>query len=187
MPNKLIRFLILFIILMVTGFSIGYLKTFISLRENHAGNNYAENIENHDVSNLEEIKLKPGAKMIYITYYSGCGHENREEKTAEERFAGFTKKQLEKEVEGWEIESFTPDEVVLKKQIDGICGDHYYIGLNDGYVTLFRGLPGVQSEVVEKTDILADTLREEDRTMLERGIIINSREEFLEIREGLTN
>lgn len=187
MPKKLFSFLILFIILMAAGFITGYLKTFISLRENHTGINQTENIDNHDVSNIQEIKLKPGAKMIYVTFYSGCGHETREEKTAEDRFTGFTKKQLEKELEDWEIESFTPDEVILKKQVDGICGDHYYIGLSDGYVTLFRGLPGERSEVVEKTEILADTLREEDRAMLEKGIIINSREEFLKIREGLTN
>jgi hypothetical protein len=187
MPKKLFRYLILFIMLMVVGFGFGYFKTFISLREHHIDINRSENIDNRDVSNIQEIKLKPGAKMIYITFYSGCGHETRQERPLDDRFSGFTKQQLEKEMGEWKVESFTPDEVILKKQVNGICDEHYYIGLNDGYVTLFRGLPGAQSEVVEKTDILAEILREEDRAMLEKGIVINSREEFLKIREGLTN
>jgi len=187
MPKKLFRYLILFILLMVVGFSFGYFKTFISLRENHADRDRTENIDNHDVSNIKEVKLKPGAKMIYVTFYSGCGHEIRQEEPMDDRFSGFRRQQLEKEIKDWKIESFTPDEVILKKQVDGLCDEHYYIGLNDGYVTLFRGLPGAQSEILEKTDILADTLREEDRAMLEKGIIIKSREEFLKIREGLTN
>jgi len=187
MPKKLFRYLILFIMLMVVGFGFGYFKTFVSLRENHTDQNQTENIDNHDVSNIQEVKLKPGAKMIYVTFYSGCGHEVRQEEPLDDRFSGFTRQQLEKEINDWEIESFAPDEVVLKKQVDGVCDDHYYIGLNGGYVTLFRGIPGVRSEIMEKTDILADTLREEDRVMLEKGIIIKSREEFLQIREGLTN
>lgn len=187
MPKKFFRYLIFFILFVTVSFGFGYFKTFLSLREHHININRAENIDNHNVSNIQEIKLNPGAKIIYVTLYSGCGHETRQEKTLDSRFAGFTKQQLEKEMGEWNIESFTPDEVILKKQVSGICDEHYYIGLNDGYVTLFRGLPGIQSEVVERTDILVETLREEDRAMLEKGIIINSREEFLNIREGLTN
>lgn len=187
MPKKLFRYLILVIMLMVVGFGFGYFKTFVSLRENHRERNQIENIDNHDVTNIQEVRLKPEAKMIYVTFYTGCGHEVRHEEPLDARFSGFTRQQLEKEINDWKIESFAPDEVVLRKQVDGVCDDHYYIGLDSGYVTLFRGIPGVRSDIMEKTDILADTLREEDRVMLENGLIIKSREEFLQIREGLTN
>lgn len=187
MPNKFYRILALFMMIIVGGFCIGYLKTFMSLRNDNSGLNIPGKVENHNVSSIEEMKLNPDAKIIYITYYTGCGHEIREEKTAGDRFAGVTKSQLKKDLGDWEIESFTPDEVILKKRVEGICDNHYYIGLRNGYVTLFRGIPGVRSEVVEKTEILAETLKEEDRTMLEKGIVINSIKEFQEIREGLTN
>ena len=50
----------------------------------------------------------------------------------------------------------------------------------------FQGIPGVKSILIEQTDIIADTLREDDRLILEKGLTINSEEEFLNIREGLT-
>ena len=45
----------------------------------------------------------------------------------------------------------------------------------------------MKSSLVERTDIIADTLREDDRLILEKGLTINSEQEFLKIREGLTN
>lgn len=52
-------------------------------------------------------------------------------------------------------------------------------------MALFQGIPGIKAILVEKTDIIADTLREDDRLILEKGLTIKDQEEFLKIREGL--
>ncbi|WP_422444059.1 BofC C-terminal domain-containing protein [Thermoanaerobacterium sp. DL9XJH110] len=186
MPKKLFRYIIFILVFAVLSFGYGYFKTFVSLREPSPDINQNRG-EEEEANFTPETKLKTGAKFVFVIFYSKCGHEIKSEETAPEKYEGFTRAQLEQEMAGWEIRSFTSEEVILRKQVDDICNEHYYIGLKDGYVALFQGIPGVASKVIEKTDILADTLREEDRNLLEKGLIITGREEFLKIREGLTN
>jgi len=142
------------------------------------------NIE-HNVTQIPEMKLEAGAKLIYTTYYIKCNDEIVQEKTIDEKLIGYTKSELEQLEKDWEIVSFTPDEVSLIREINDICDNHYYIGIQDGYVAFFQGIPGIKSILVEQTDIIADTLREDDRLILEKGLTVNDEQEFLKIREGL--
>ena len=140
-----------------------------------------------NVIQTPQIKLNSKAKLKYITFYMGCGDEIIEEKNIDEKYVGITKSDFQKVESDWIIESFTSEEAVLRREINGICSNHYYIGINNGYVALFQGIPGMQSSLMEQTDILADILREDDRQILEKGLILNDKQEFLKIREGLTN
>lgn len=90
MPKKIFRYLALIIILMVLGFGFGYLKTFISFSKHH---NTPDSSSEHDVSSIQEMKLNKGANLIFVTNYTGCGHEVRQEKPLENKFIGFTKAQ----------------------------------------------------------------------------------------------
>ncbi|NLC62730.1 MAG: hypothetical protein GX759_01415, partial [Thermoanaerobacterales bacterium] len=126
--------------------------------------------------------------FVYKLYYIKCGHKIEEEKPSQKSYWGLTKDQLENELDDeWFIESFSPEEVVLIKTLDKFCDNHYYVGIQDGYVTLFQGIPGNESLVLQKTDIMADILRYEDRVTLEKGVIIEDKREFLQIKEGLAN
>jgi hypothetical protein len=185
MPRNIFRYIIIIIFIITISFSYGYLKTFLSVK-NPRGNVNLDYLE-QNVSKMPEIKLNAGAKLIYLTYYVGCGDEITEVKYLDDKYIGYTKSGLEEHERDWEIESFTPDEVKLKREVHGICNNHYYIGIQNGYVALFQGIPGMKSSLVERTDIIADTLREDDRLILEKGLTINSEQEFLKIREGLTN
>ena len=185
MPRIILRYIIILIFVITISFSYGYLKTLLSIK-NPDRNTNLDYIE-QNVSKMPEMKLNAGAKLIYSTFYVGCGDEVTEEKSIEDRHIGYTKSKLEQDERDWDIVNFTPDEVKLKREVHGICSNHYYIGIQNGYVALFQGIPGMQSTLVERTDIIADTLREDDRMVLEKGLIINNEQEFLKIREGLTN
>jgi len=185
MPRYFFRYVIVVIFIIIISFSYGYLKTFLSIKSPN-GNANPDYLE-QNISKMQEVKLNAGAKLIYLTYYVGCGDEITEEKYLDDKYIGYTKSELEQHERDWEIDSFTPDEVKLKREIHGICSNHYYIGIQNGYVAFFQGIPGIQSTLVERTDIIADTLREDDRLILEKGLTINDEQEFLKIREGLTN
>ncbi|HHY03849.1 MAG TPA: hypothetical protein GX534_01500 [Thermoanaerobacterales bacterium] len=185
MPKKLFRYIIIVGLFVVVGFAFGYLKTFFSFKEPGQINKMEEVQEN--VSLSKEATINPNTKIIYITYCTKCGHKMINESSADEKLIGMTKDELKKHLIDWNIESFSSDEVVLNRQVDTICDQHYYIGIQDGFVALFNGIPGEVSKAVETTDILADTLREEDRALLEKGLVITSKDEFLKIREGLSN
>lgn len=184
MPKNIFKYISIFIIVIAVGFSYGYLKTIFSVKEPKR-NLDVNNVE-QNVAQVPEMRLEAGARLIYITYYIKCGDEITEEKTIDEKFIGCTRSELQQLEKDWEITDFTPKEVSLTRQINDICENHYYIGIQDGYVALFQGIPGVKSILIEQTDIIADTLREDDRLILEKGLTINSEEEFLNIREGLT-
>lgn len=187
MPKNIFRYIVIVVLIVIFGFGFGYFKTFVSLRipENKERQ---DNIGNFDVSQSEETRIGRNTRFIYEIYYIKCGHKTIEQKMAQQQYWGLTKDQLKRELgDNWEIDNFNPEEVLLKKTLNTSCDNHYYVGIMDGYVTLFRGIPGNESEVIEKTDIIAGILRYEDRILLESGLIIEDEQEFLRIREGLAN
>ncbi|TYP48700.1 BofC C-terminal domain-containing protein [Thermosediminibacter litoriperuensis] len=184
MPKKVLLYSLLILFFLVISFGYGFFLSFLDFNKTQDMERISGNTE---ALQLPEEKLNPGAKIVFVTRYRGCGHELQKENSADDKFLGYTKTQLQEEFKEWKVESFSSSQVILKREVDGICENHYYIGLYDGYVALFQGEPGKNSKVLEKTDIPAEILKEEDRRLLENGIIINSRDEFLKIREGLTH
>jgi len=184
MPGKILRYVIILTIFIIISFSYGYFRTFLSIKEPTKKDTDVNNIE-RNVSQIYEMKLNPGAKLIYKTLYVKCNDELIEEKIIGKELIGLTKDELGQIEKEWKIVSFMPDEVSLFREINDICENHFYIGIQDGYVALFQGIPGIKSILVEQTDIIADTLREDDRLILEKGLIIKDQDEFLKIREGL--
>lgn len=184
MPKNIFKYIFIVLAVIIIGFTLGYVRTFISLDVPKEKN---EIKQNKYVGKIDKTRLSSQANLIFKTYYIKCGHEVTEKKSSNATFSGYTKEQLANKLNHWEIESFTPEQVTLKRKVDDICNEHFYIGIKDGYVSLFQGRPDLPSRVIEQTDIIADVLRKEDRAMLEEGLIIESKEEFLKIREGLTS
>jgi len=183
MPGKILRYIVIVVVFIVISFSYGYLKTFLSIKE-PKNDLDTEHIE-RNVSQVSEMELNPGARLVYTTFYVKCNDELIEEEIIGDELIGCTKSELERLKKDWKIVSFTPDEVSLIREINDICDNHYFVGIQDGYVALFQGIPGIKSILLEQTDIIADTLRQDDRLILERGLVIKDRQEFLKIREGL--
>lgn len=182
MPKKIVIFIFAVALLVSAGFFFGYYSAMFDSKKTDD-----RSLKNAETIQLPEETLKPGARIIFITRYKECGHEKRSEMLVDEKYVGYTKSRLQEEFKEWKIESFSNNRAILTKLIDSICEEHYYIGLYDGYVALFQGKPGKDSKLLELTDIKAGILKEEDRKLLERSIVINSKDEFLKIREGLTH
>lgn len=135
----------------------------------------------------EDEIITEKTKIVCFTYYKKCGH-TRVFEIPVQKYVGQKFTDFEKGLEsGVKIEKFSSDEIIIKKEEDSYCDDHYYIGTKDGFVSLFKGVPGEPSMILEKTDIPIDVLKEEDRNILERGIVIKDKEEFYKILEGLSN
>lgn len=134
------------------------------------------------------VVLIPDAKLIFQTYYEECGHLVTEEKPLRENFIGMNKSTIQREYPDWTVITFQEDKVVLKKIQEGLCPEHYFIGIKDGYVALFKGKPGYpDAELIEKTDVSVNSLRETDRLMLEKGIEVYGKDQLKKVREGFSN
>lgn len=187
MPRKsLYRYMAVVAIFIVISFSYGYLNTLFTLKKPHA---YTKPIDDQGeiVVQLPEIRSTSETVVRYNTYYTDCDHITISEEVLDQSLVGLTKEEYISLVEDWRVTSFTPEEIILERQRVGVCEEHYYVGIQNGYVTLFQGAPGINSTIVEQTEIVADKLRGEDRALLEKGLVIADKEEYLQIREGLAN
>ena len=83
----------------------------------------------------------------------------------------------------WELKKFTQDEVVLYREINGLCNEHYIIKDDAGYVKIFTINQNGEEELVESTLIAVQYLPEADVSELKQGIKVYGMEEVNKIIE----
>lgn len=123
-------------------------------------------------------------KMVYLK----CGDEEILRARPSENYVGLTLAQLQAAYPGWTIEYFDPAQVRMTLLVDSFCREHangLYLGIKDGYVAVYYGRPGIKPIVKEVTKISVNRLVAEDIAELEKGIIVNTKEELLRTLEGM--
>ena len=89
---------------------------------------------------------------------------------------------LQKNYADWNIDKFSSNEVILSKDFEGECGEHYILRNVDGNIVVFKIENGIEEEY-EKTDIAVDYLTETDKISFENGLKIYGKENLSQILE----
>ncbi len=120
----------------------------------------------------EEKKVSPNSNFALKKYYDECSHFDYEEAELPTELVNLTKQEVEDYYADWEVEKFTEDDLVLSKEINGYCDQHFLIRLDEENVNVYQ--MGTLGELKEykKTDISRDYLPEEDIESLEEGITV---------------
>ena len=156
---------------------------------NGENNSYYDNNENsNDVENSVilktssgEEKTTPNTLIIFESYYSKCGHSKiRSEKIANE-YVNKTKEEMQKIYSDWEIKSFSSDRIELFKNENSLCGNHYIVKEENGYVTVYNINKDGQEVLSDKTDISTKYLPKDDNDLLKKGIKANSTSQLEQI------
>lgn len=156
---------------------------------NGENNSYYDNNENsNDVENSVilktssgEEKTTPNTLIIFESYYSKCGHSKiRSEKIANE-YVNKTKEEMQKIYSDWEIRSFSSDRIELFKNENSLCGNHYIVKEENGYVTVYNINKDGQEVLSDKTDISTKYLPKDDNDLLKKGIKANSTSQLEQI------
>jgi hypothetical protein len=156
---------------------------------NGENNSYYDNNENsNDVENSVilktssgEEKTTPNTLIIFESYYSKCGHSKiRSEKIANE-YVNKTKEEMQKIYCDWEIRSFSSDRIELFKNENSLCGNHYIVKEENGYVTVYNINKDGQEVLSDKTDISTKYLPKDDNDLLKKGIKANSTSQLEQI------
>ena len=156
---------------------------------NGENNSYYDNNENsNDVENSVilktssgEEKTTPNTLIIFESYYSKCGHSKiRSEKIANE-YVNKTKEEMQKIYSDWEIKSFSSDRIELYKNENSLCGNHYIVKEENGYVTVYNINKDGQEVLSDKTDISTKYLPKDDNDLLKKGIKANSTSQLEQI------
>ena len=165
--------------------------------KNNTNNNKNNIDENNDIDNDEnndndensiiiktssgEEKTTPNTLIIFESYYSKCGHSKiRSEKIANE-YVNKTKEEMQKIYSDWEIKSFSSDRIELYKNENSLCGNHYIVKEENGYVTVYNINKDGQEVLSDKTDISTKYLPKDDNDLLKKGIKANSTSQLEQI------
>ena len=142
-----------------------------------------EEILNTIKTNTEEEKVSPNCNLILKVYYTKCDHliENRE--LIEDTAVNMTEEELRDRFKEWEIQKFTPTEIILYKEINEFCNEHYLLKDKDGYIAIYKLDENNNSQIFQTTEISTEYLAEEDLEDINQGIAVYTKKELNKILE----
>lgn len=135
---------------------------------------HEERKEENEINDIEvseiETKVSPNAKLIIKKYYKECGHNTEEIKNVTNDMVNKNKKEVELLYPDYNIEKFLNNEIVLKKEEEGQCDEHYIIRDENNNIVIYKVLNDGAEEVYQNTGISTKYLPETDRINLKSGV-----------------
>ena len=140
---------------------------------------YRDEIE----TNSNEEKISPNCLLILKRYYDECQHTINEYVDIPQDLVNGTEYDLKKEYPYWEIEKFSSTQIVLYKEFNSNCGQHFILKEDNGKITVYKINENSEEEVYEKTEISLEYLSETDKIKIKDGIKVNGIEELNQLLE----
>lgn len=150
---------------------------------NNTQNINEENSANVVRTNSDEEKVSPNCTITLKMYYSKCNHVIEKKQTIEEAQVNMTEEEIRQKFNDWELQKFTPTEIVLYKEVDEFCDEHYILREKDGYIAVFKVDEKNNETLIEITDISTEYLTQQDLENIKNGISIYSKKELNKVIE----
>ena len=132
----------------------------------------------------EEEKVSPNATLILKKHYKECDHTIKEYAEIPEEFVNLTKSEIEKEYPEWEVEKFTPLDIILIKEEDGFCNEHFILKEEQGVIIVYKIDKQGEESLYDTTGISVEYLTESDKLELKNGIKVYGKEELNSMLEN---
>lgn len=126
-----------------------------------------------------EFKTTPNTKIIEKKYYNNCKHLVQEEQKIKEKLINKNESELQIEYVGWEIQKFTPNEIVVYKEINDFCDEHFLLKDVEGEIIVYKldKYENIKETIIE-TGIQTKYLSEIDIKNLKNGIKVYGNKEL---------
>lgn len=121
--------------------------------------------------------------IIFKTYYAKCNHYINEYKDIDASCVNLTEEEFEEKYKTWKLTGFSPEEVILEKQEDTYCNQHYLLKLNDDTIVIYLIDEFGNEKEYERTDITSEYLTTEDVLNLKSGIKVYGKENLISTME----
>jgi hypothetical protein len=95
--------------------------------------------------------------------------------------------QLKEKYRHWHLSGYSPPIIEFSRNIDAYCPNHYIIGVDGGYITIYVYDENGKKALYEKTDISSAPLTPKDQQALEGGIVVDTKEQMEQTLEGFSN
>ena len=182
-------FIIILIILFGVFFYIG-LKVDKLDNQNLLGsiNNLQIEEEKVESKNLIETttfeeKTTPNTILTLQKYYIECGHTIETSNSLPEEEVNLTEDEIREKYADWNLELFSSEEIILLKEVDSFCGEHYLVTEKDGFIAISTVDQDGTVTFKEKTNIPVEYLPETDRITLKNGLMVYGTEELNKLLE----
>lgn len=192
--KKFLLFIGAAILAILLGFFIGknFLKNdkdeSINTKINKENNNLVENINantNEEIlANSHEEKISINTTIKEIICYNDCNHKIERKITDTNAYINMTKEKFQKVFPDWEIKEFNENNVVLYKEENDFCNEHFLVKDEEGYVEIYTiDNDNNVLELLDKTDIATKYLTKPDQDNLKKGMIIYTQENLNKLIE----
>ena len=112
-----------------------------------------EEFEKFIKTNSEERKTSPNCVITLKVYHESCEHLIETRQSIEETEVNMTEEELKERFNDWEVQKFTPTEIVLYKEVPEFCNEHYLLKEENGYITIYRLDENGKAEFFNTTEI----------------------------------
>ena len=158
----------------------------ISEKENKV--NDVENVINNTETNFietnsSEERISPNAFITFKQTYKECGHTTSEFVEVPQEFVNLSEEELKEKYTDWTVEKFSDTDIVLSKEVEGSCDEHYVVRDVDGTVIVYKILEDGSEEEYMVTDIATEYLTDTDKIEIEEGIKINGKQNLNQLLE----
>lgn len=134
-------------------------------------------------TNFQEEKISPNCLLILKKYFEECNHTIKEYLDVPQELVNGTEEDLKKEYPYWQIEKYSSNEIILYKEFNSNCGQHFVLKEDEGKITVYKINENNEEEVYEKTEISVEYLSETDKNKIREGIKVNGIEELNQLLE----
>ena len=131
-----------------------------------------ENILKNTIqTSANQEKISPNSILIEKQYFKGCDHIIKNVKDMPEQFINLTRQELEEKISNkWKIEKFSKEEIVIYKEEEGFCKQHYLIKENNGVLGIYMIDEDGKITLKENTEIQTQYLTQIDLKRVKQGI-----------------
>lgn len=137
-----------------------------------------EEFEDFVKVNNEEEKTSPNCIITIKIYHEACEHLIETRQNIEEKEVNMTEEEVRERFSDWEVQKFTPTEIVLYKEVAEFCNEHYLLKDEDGYITIYRLDENENAEFFNTTEIPTEYLASEDLEKIKAGIKVYTDKEL---------
>ncbi len=142
-----------------------------------------QEVQEEVATNSQEEKISPNCLLILKKYYDECNHTINEYVDVPQDLVNGTEEDLKKEYPYWQIEKYSSNEIILYKEFNSNCGQHFVLREDEGKITVYKINENNEEEIYEKTEISVEYLSETDKGKISEGIKVNGIEELNQLLE----
>lgn len=151
--------------------------------EDDCTDEYQEIQEEMLQANSTEEKISPNCFITMKKTYNKCGHTTSEYIAIPKELVNKTKEDLKEKYAGWTIDKFSDTQIVISKEEEGECGEHYIVKDKEGKVVIYKLLEDGTEKEYEVTDISTEYITDTDKINMKNGIKVNGKQELNQLIE----